>query len=325
MTEVSIVVPVYNVEKYLNRCISSILDSTFTDFELILIDDGSLDKSPQICDEWKERDLRIRVVHQMNMGLSAARNVGIRVAVGRFIMFIDSDDWIANNMIENLVYLIKYYDADISMCNMKRIAEPADFTNSKCEEKIKIYAKDDFLQIMFRVRGNRCVHYACGKLYKRKLLRRDAHYPVGILNEDVEGTFKAVLNATKIVETNLVGYFYFCNADSITGKKFGNNFLSLTTVWERMEKIAAIEAPQYLNYIIYNKRRTSFTILCDMILYGDEETDKKYENEKNILLETLKKDLLYLLGSPMQFPRKILMIFICYQYKLMKKCIRFFR
>lgn len=320
---ISVIVPVYKVEAYLDRCIVSILNSTFKDFELILVDDGSPDKCPQICDEWAIKDNRIKVIHQENMGLSGARNTGIKIALGEYITFIDSDDWITDDMLENLLVLIKKYNSDIAMCNMIRAKDIKEvIKNSK--NSVAIYSQKDFLDIMFRVKGNRCVHYACGKLYKKTVLRKEDHFPVGLLNEDVEGMFKSVLNAKRIVETDKVGYYYFYNEDSITGAAFGNNFLSLTIVWQRMFDIASKEAPEYLDKVIYNQKRTSFTILCDMILFGNSDTDQKYDNQKRILLKKLRYDFVYLLNSPMQPLRKIVMALMCLNYDLLKSIVRYY-
>ena len=120
MCRISIIVPVYNVEKYLKKCVDSILGQTFTDFELLLIDDGSTDNSGSICDELAKTDNRIKVIHKENGGLSDARNIGIEVAKGDFIGFIDSDDYIDEDMYAFLYNNILKYDAELSMCEIGR-------------------------------------------------------------------------------------------------------------------------------------------------------------------------------------------------------------
>lgn len=117
MAEVSIIVPVYQVEKYIRQCVDSILAQTFTDFELILVDDGSKDKSGQICDEYAEMDKRVKVIHQKNSGVAAARNRGMDQAVGKYFMFVDSDDFIDPVMVECLYNHILHENADIAVCN----------------------------------------------------------------------------------------------------------------------------------------------------------------------------------------------------------------
>ena len=110
----SVVVPIYNVEKYLNKCVDSILNQTYKDFELILVDDGSPDNCPKICDEYAERDARVRVIHKENEGLVAARNTGIKEAEGEYICYVDGDDWIASNLLETVwEKALKNYDVEI--------------------------------------------------------------------------------------------------------------------------------------------------------------------------------------------------------------------
>ena len=122
-TAISVIVPVYRVEKYLPACIDSILNQTFTDFELILVDDGSPDRCPEICDEVARRDARVRVIHQANAGLSAARNAGIEIAHGEWLGFVDSDDYIAPQFYEKLYQTAQRTDADCVMCSVQNVDE----------------------------------------------------------------------------------------------------------------------------------------------------------------------------------------------------------
>ena len=118
---ISVIVPVYKVEKYLNRCVNSIINQIYKNLEIILIDDGSPDKCPYICDEWSKRDSRIKVLHKQNGGLSDARNAGLKIATGEFIGFVDSDDWIAPEMYERLLTAIIKDQSDIAECNVKMV------------------------------------------------------------------------------------------------------------------------------------------------------------------------------------------------------------
>lgn len=323
MPLISVIVPVYNVEAYLDRCVKSILRQTFKEFELILVDDGSPDKCPSMCDEWSKKDDRICVIHQKNQGLSAARNAGIRIAKGDYLTFIDSDDWITPTMLYDLVALIRKYDADISVCSFITtdhvIMELTNQTN--CKETV--YSQQEFMNVILRVNSNRCIHYAWGKLYKRSVIDMENHYPVGMLNEDVEGMFKAVIASEKVVETTKVGYFYYENNESISRKKFGANFLCLNEVWKRILKLSKENAPIYYEYVKYNYQRSDFTILMDMILYGDEETDKKYASERGLITKRLRNNVNDLLKSPMQNNRKALMLLVVYAYTPTKQLFRF--
>ena len=129
-TAISVIVPVYRVEKYLPACIDSILNQTFTDFELILVDDGSPDRCPEICDETAKRDARVRVIHQANQGLSAARNAGIEAARGAWLSFVDSDDYIAPHFCEKLYQTAQRTNADCVMCSVQNVDESGKLIDS---------------------------------------------------------------------------------------------------------------------------------------------------------------------------------------------------
>ena len=120
---ISVIVPIYNVEKYVNKCVGSIVNQTYTNLEIILVDDGSPDRCPEICDEWAKKDSRIKVIHKKNGGLSDARNAGMKIASGDYIAFVDSDDWIAPEMYERLLMAIKNDNSDIAACAVKMVWE----------------------------------------------------------------------------------------------------------------------------------------------------------------------------------------------------------
>ena len=121
MPTVSVIVPVYNVEKYIHRCVDSILGQTFSDLELIRVDDGSPDNCPSICDEYAAKDNRVRVIHQENRGLSAARNAGLDVMAGEFVSFVDSDDWLEDSFLEVMLKHIWNEESDIAMCGVRKV------------------------------------------------------------------------------------------------------------------------------------------------------------------------------------------------------------
>ena len=162
------IVPVYNVEKYLPQCIDSILAQTYTDFELIIVDDGSTDRSGQICDEYKDKDSRVYVVHQENRGVSAARNAGIDMAKGEYIAFVDSDDVIHNQMLELLFFALTKYSVDISVCTSNSIKD-----RKSCSEKHYAQFNSERLTAEeLLVRHEWDYNYAWGKLYSKKLFDR---------------------------------------------------------------------------------------------------------------------------------------------------------
>ena len=162
MPELSIIVPVYKVEKYLPRCIDSILAQTFGDFELILIDDGSPDGCGRICDEYARKDKRIVVIHQKNMGVSAARNAGLDIARGRYIGFVDSDDWIEPQMYEAMMDAIRENGADMAVCGVRYADEDGKFTRADRLSE-GVYSRAGLLEDVFAM-PNRLGGGCCNKV-----------------------------------------------------------------------------------------------------------------------------------------------------------------
>ncbi|BDP63405.1 hypothetical protein EfmJHP80_09010 [Enterococcus faecium] len=171
--------PVYNVEKYLKKCVDSILGQTFTDFELLLIDDGSTDNSGSICDELAKTDNRIKVIHKENGGLSDARNIGIEVAKGDFIGFIDSDDYIDEDMYAFLYNNILKYDAELSMCGIYDVHKNKEI--KKLTPFSQLVTKSEAIELVLD--GKLVVANAVSKLYKKELFE-NVRYPKGKIAED---------------------------------------------------------------------------------------------------------------------------------------------
>lgn len=216
--EISIIVPVYNVEKYLKKCIDSIMNQTFKNFELILVDDGSTDGSSNICDEYEKVDKRITVVHKRNGGLSSARNAGIDIANGKYITFIDSDDFVDNRYCEYLYSTIIEYDADIVISDFIRYKSKEEILSS--DNRIIISVKDG-KSACKELYSNSVVKYvvAWGKLFKSELVRK--HYFLeGKIHEDEFFTYKLYYESNVVVELFNKLYYYRINPNSITMNVF---------------------------------------------------------------------------------------------------------
>ena len=206
---ISIVVPVYKVEAYLNRCVDSILAQTFTDFELILVDDGSPDNCGKICDEYAEKDKRIKVIHQENGGLSAARNAGIEIAQGEWITFIDSDDWIHPSYLRVLYEAVTANGADVSVGRYKEVYDE-DVDNGAINPDITMVNTEEF---WVNNRTNATV--AWGKLYKRSFFD-ELRYPLRKIDEDEYTTYKVLFKNKDIALVNVAIYWYYQNPNSIS-------------------------------------------------------------------------------------------------------------
>lgn len=233
MPQISVIVPIYKVEPYLKRCVDSILGQTFTDFELILVDDGSPDNCGAICDEYAEKDERVKVIHQANGGLSAARNAGIDYAFSNsnseWLTFIDSDDWVHNHYLASLLNAANKNKSDISICG---------FIGTKGEEPIlssnPFYFKKMSTETFYLDHYSNAI-IACGKLYKKSCFE-NIRYPIGRIYEDGFTTYKILFKYNKILFIPSPLYFYFTNTDGIMHRKFSlKNYEGILAREERIE------------------------------------------------------------------------------------------
>jgi len=257
---ISVIVPIFNVGKYLEKCIDSIIMQTYKELEIILIDDGATDDSGLICDRYEKIDGRIQVIHKKNGGLSDARNAGIEIASGEYIAFIDSDDYIDVNMFERLVSLLEFESADIAVCNYTLVYEGEDFSVTKILNKNKKYIViDDKMKLVENCIKNNFDIFtvAWNKLYRTKCFGA-IRYPVGKIHEDVFTTYKLLYNANKIVYVEDIYYYYLQRKSSIMGQKFNENRLyrldalqeQLNFYLEKNEKQMWIETFFYYKFFL---------------------------------------------------------------------------
>lgn len=215
--KISIIVPCYNVEQYLPKCIDSILNQTYQNFEVWLVDDGSPDRCGEICDEYAKKDARIKVIHKKNGGLADARNVALDVITGEYVVCVDSDDYISPTHIEGLYHLIKKYGADVSVNTFCSFYEGSSPNPSPKLTKDWILDGLHATEMMFYQE-----HFdttAWGKMYKASLFD-GIRYPKGLLFEDLPTTYRLLLKANKVVFNDEQSYFYLLRSNSIEGAAF---------------------------------------------------------------------------------------------------------
>lgn len=232
---ISIIVPVYNVEKYLDRCIQSILNQTFKDFELILVDDGSTDNSGFICEKYKEMDNRIVVIHKENGGLSSARNTGLDIAIGKYIGFVDSDDYINENMYEILYNEAIKNNSDVVVSDFEKVCENKEHINYKLDKyEIENYNNIEALNQLFESK-NVIFIVAWNKLYKRQIFN-NLRYEEGKIYED-EFIIHKILYESKITTfIDLKLYYYVQRENSITQSKFSvKNLMAIEAMEDRIQ------------------------------------------------------------------------------------------
>ena len=233
---ISVIVPVYKVEPYLDKCISSIVNQTYRNLEIILVDDGSPDNCPAMCDKWAEKDSRIRVIHKTNGGLSDARNAGMAIATGELMTFVDSDDWIAPDMYEHLYQRLAEDNSDIAACGVQMVWEDKTPSRMLMRDGNCILNQEEAMQAIIEESWlKQPVWY---KLYKTELVR-DILFPVGKYHEDVFWSYQAVGRAQRVSVSDHIGYYYLQRGGSIMGA--GYSLKRLDAVEAKVQRCAYIQ------------------------------------------------------------------------------------
>ncbi|MCQ5131146.1 glycosyltransferase [Butyricicoccus faecihominis] len=209
---VSLVIPVYNLERYLKRCVESVLHQTFPNLEVILVDDGSTDKSPAMCDAYQKADNRVTVLHQKNQGLSAARNAGTAAASGEYIAYVDGDDYIHPEYVSTLLNGMLKNRAQISVCGFRIVGEAPAQISPNCERKESVYSKYDALSTMLYQK--KFDVSAWGKMFQTEDIRRFP-FPVGKVYEDILSIVQAFGTAERVAWNPSELYFYYQREESI--------------------------------------------------------------------------------------------------------------
>ena len=220
---VSIVVPIYNVQDYLDICVKSLVNQTYKNIEILLVDDGSPDECPRMCDEWKEKDDRIIACHKPNGGLSDARNYGVKESHGEYIAFVDSDDYVHEEYIRTMVDVLKRHDADLVACGRAHVDDQGNISFQHGKEREVEFTKEEALKDFFIPQTKMHVT-AWNKLYKRKFFTENhIEYPVGKLYEDSLTTYKFYLNSEKMAYVDEPLYYYRHREGSIMRRKFSED------------------------------------------------------------------------------------------------------
>lgn len=264
---ISIIVPIYNVEKYLPKCIESILNQNFKEFELILVDDGSPDRSGDICDKYASKDNRIKVIHKKNGGVSSARNAGLKAAIGDYIGFVDPDDYIDENMYKKLYELCKENYCDIGICRFNREIN-GKLTGKEIEDKIVTLNNMDAMRELFK--GELYRFSLCNKLFKRKCFN-NVVFPEGRIHEDLSTTYKLFANSSKSVYTPYLGYIYVKRENSILTSVYSEKRLQSLIGWEEIIEFMSISYSEIIDQVI-----ATFTYWCmDNVTYILKQVDNK--------------------------------------------------
>lgn len=284
---VSVVVPVYNVEKYLDRCVTSITNQTYSTLEIILVDDGSTDSSSQVCDQWQEKDFRIRVVHQENRGLPGARETGVQIASGTYVMFVDSDDWIADRLVELAVERAIADNTDVVYFDFNRVSDISDISVHAAKDNFpdkKIASGSESLEMLL----DGSLGWNIWRLFiKKKIFNySDFTFPVGIMmGEDLGIFFQVLGHAEKVSFLPFSLYYYYNRSDSsvnmINEKTRDKTMRDLMFVYNSLEAYIKEDYP--------NLERKCKALIITQLFSSLTEMLKKHETGP--MVEKWKKNL----------------------------------
>lgn len=311
---ISVIVPVYNVEKYLDRCVNSLLNQTYKNIEIILVNDGSKDNSGKLCDLLSKKYSIVKVIHKENGGLSSARNAGIGIATGDYITFLDSDDWLELDTYEYCLDLMEKYKSDC--VEFDTIMVKNEDPIKQREEIIGCYVGKEILQYYLFSSTKTGSYSVCRCLFPR-LAVKDLFFREGKINEDIDFKYKALSKCNSLVVSNLYKYHYYQSGNSLSigGLKKrdfdlyeASNALVELTSNEKYGKIA------YLGNV--KKARTAFSLLSKIAYCGfaDDSLDRKTVIKK--LTKENRQNIRVLVKAPIPFSRKILALLFAVDFRI---------
>jgi glycosyltransferase involved in cell wall biosynthesis len=281
---ISVIIPIYNGEKYIKRCFESVFSQTEKNFEIVAVDDGSTDSTFSVLKEYENE--KIKVVHTENGGVSRARNVGIENATGEYITFLDVDDELLENALEGLLFLIKKYNADIS------VMEKACCKNESLEEmgktdlsKLPVEVWEGLASLEIHAKDHVAGHSSCAKLYKSELIKKIRFEEGRKVNEDSFFTFLCFAKAKKVVYSTAVIYKYYQNNGSASRSDFSDKFLDILYFAKKKAEILKKEYPSLEKYSDSILVHASLSLLFNLC----KTKDKKYKNVEKECIGLVKK------------------------------------
>lgn len=314
---ITVIVPIYNVEKFLPRCIDSILNQSYEKFELLLIDDGSSDKSGIICNEYRKKDSRIKVIHQENKGVSYSRNIGVKHASGDYISFVDSDDIIKRDYLEYLLYLIQKFHCKISVCDFQIFRYIDEIRDEKGNREALFSVKDVLESMLYDD-----IYFISpwGKLYERSLFK-NITYPEGKIYEDIATTYKLYCKVDNVACGYQKKYLYYTRDESLTKKKFSiDQFHYIESTKQMTEDIVRLY-PDLKEGAIVKNVHAYFSTYCRLI-----NSDENYEQKKKEILTFIKQNRWIVLKNKKAIKKdKFAVIVLIFGENVFKKIWNFYR
>lgn len=256
---ISVIVPIYKVEAYLDRCLESIVNQTYENLEIILVDDGSPDNCPQMCDDWAKKDNRIKVIHNENSGVSYARNAGFELSKGEFIAFVDSDDWICETYIQDLYIVMRDECCDVVECDYSLVNDENCKIDKISSVSMEIFTAEEALHC--NLIGDKFGDVIWNRLYHRSVV--DVKFENGKFHEDVYWVYQVLAKAKKLAHINQTLYFYFQRNDGFTGEKYTFKRIDAVLAGElrsryisdKYPRLASIAQFQFIGMCMYHSQK----------------------------------------------------------------------
>lgn len=309
---ISVIIPCFNVERYIDRCMESVLNQTYQDLEIILVDDGSTDGTGKIIKKYAKQDRRIKILYQDNKGAGAARNAGLEIVEGAYIGFVDGDDWIEPDMYEYLKKLMDEGEADIAACDYISI-DKYYYKKDNGQECIQTLDRSALMEKFFRIHGEKSCYSVCNMLYKKEIVN-GCKFPEGGITEDLLFNYKVYCNCNKYICSNIKKYYYFFNVNGVTRKELSKKDWVLLYNWDFIVEETKINNTIMLEYALMNRWRADFTLLSKALLYGYDKNEISEEKLMELIIQ-VRKHQKYLIQSRMlDWKRKFLVILVCCRY-----------
>lgn len=284
---VSIIIPVFNVEKYIDKCVSSIISQTYSRLEIIIVDDGSTDSSPEKCDQWAEKDERIQVMHQENRGLPGAREAGVRASTGEYVLFVDSDDWIAERSVELLMECAISSNVDIVYFDFNRVSDVEDVSvhnaRSGFPDERRVPGSEAFQMLL-----NGKLGWNIWRMMIRSTVFRnsDIVFPIGVMmGEDLDLTYQVLGYAKSVYFLPYSLYYYYdrpsSSVNTVTTKTRDKTMSDLMIIYENLEKYVVSYYPEFVNLCNAMVVTQFFSYLSEII--AKKENGPSAKRWKNML------------------------------------------
>lgn len=308
---ISVIVPIYNVEIYLDRCIESIVNQTYKNLEIILVNDGSTDNSLTICQKWAKKDNRIKVIDKENGGLSSARNAGLDIANGEYVSFVDSDDYIDKNIYDEMIKNIIITKSDIISCSIQEIQNNGNKINTLNKKDTILNSEECIKDLLFN--HKRITPYAWDKLYKKDIIGSSRFIEKLKFGEDAPFAYDLLKKIKKYQTIDFIGYYYIRRDNSLIGNKF-----------KKHQMFAIKAADIILEDCIKNNRYVEFAKKHKLdevyaLINGIIKSDEEHLDELNTLLSILNSYTSLFILKHYKFTTALKILFIKYNFTLYKK------